>query len=109
MTYDEIRTAWNAQADEHNQWDELGEDEKIEWAASSAAAKERAARIRAQEEVAALKERIARSGVEQRRAVREAVLAEREACAQVCDELVSADACACQIRSRSDAPQEPQQ
>ena len=39
MTYDEIRTAWNAQADEHNQWDELGEDEKIEWAASIAAAK----------------------------------------------------------------------
>jgi len=22
--------AWNAQADEHNQWSELGEDEKVE-------------------------------------------------------------------------------
>ena len=87
MTYDEIRTAWNAQADEHNQWDDLGEDEKIEWAASSAAAKERAARIRAQEEVVALKERIARAGVEQRRAVREAVLQEREACAKACEGL----------------------
>ena len=32
MTYDEIKLAWNAQADEHNQWDELGEDEKVEWA-----------------------------------------------------------------------------
>ena len=49
MTYDEIKTAWNAQADEHNQWDDLGEDEKIEWAASSAAAKERAAHQAAQE------------------------------------------------------------
>ena len=39
MTYDEIRTAWNAQADEHNQWEELGEDEKIEWAALHAAAR----------------------------------------------------------------------
>lgn len=44
---------------------------------------ERAARIAAQTEVVELKERLARSGVEQRRAVREAVLAEREACAQV--------------------------
>lgn len=75
MNYDEIKAAWNAQADEHNQWDDLGEDEKIEWAASIAAAKERAARIRAQEEVVALKERIARAGVEQRRAVSEAVQA----------------------------------
>lgn len=32
MNYDEIITRWNAQADEHNQWDELGEDEKIELA-----------------------------------------------------------------------------
>ena len=39
MKYDEIRHAWNAQADEHNQWDELGEDEKVEWAAIHAAAK----------------------------------------------------------------------
>lgn len=73
MTYDEIKNAWNTQADEHNQWDALGEDEKIEWSGSIAAAKERAARIRAQEEVVALKERITRAGVEQRRAVSEAV------------------------------------
>lgn len=45
----------------------------------------RAARKAAQEEVVDLKERIARAGVEQRRAVREAVLEEREACAKVCD------------------------
>ena len=32
MTYEEIKTAWNAKADELNQWDELGEDEKVEWA-----------------------------------------------------------------------------
>lgn len=31
-TYDQIVAAWNAQADDYNQWDELGEDEKIEWA-----------------------------------------------------------------------------
>ena len=85
MTYEEIKDAWNAQADEHNQWDDLGEDEKIEWAASIAAAKERAARQAAQTELIELKERIARAGVEQRRAVREAVLEEREACAKVCD------------------------
>ncbi len=29
--------AWNAQADEFNQWDELGEDEKLEWTADHAA------------------------------------------------------------------------
>jgi hypothetical protein len=148
MTYDEIRTAWNAQADEHNRWDELGEDEKIEWAAIHAAekargpapifnsagwlklgdlqrkgfrvvgytmehcnvlqdtrrctvdynglvrwvpsaeqevAKERTARQAAQVEVVELKERIARAGVEQRRAVRDAVLEEREACAKACE------------------------
>ena len=28
-----ITSAWNAQADEFNQWDELGEDEKVEFAA----------------------------------------------------------------------------
>ena len=38
MNYDEIKNVWNAQADEHNQWDELGEDEKVEWAAIHAAA-----------------------------------------------------------------------
>lgn len=31
-TYDQIVAVWNAQADDYNQWDELGEDEKIEWA-----------------------------------------------------------------------------
>ena len=72
MTYDEIRFAWNAQADEHNQWDELGEDEKIEWAARVAVVKERTARQAAQAEVADLKGRIARSGVEHRRALERA-------------------------------------
>ena len=37
MTYNEIKAAWNAQADEHNHWDSLGEDEKIEWAFDCAA------------------------------------------------------------------------
>ncbi|ADV02224.1 hypothetical protein [Alicycliphilus denitrificans] len=27
---------WNIQADEHNQWDSLGEDEKIDWAVKMA-------------------------------------------------------------------------
>ena len=85
MKYDEIRHAWNAQADEFNQWVELGLGEKVEWAARLGAAKERAARQAAQTEVADLKERIARAGVEQRRALREAVLEEREACAKACD------------------------
>ena len=146
MKYDEIRHAWNAQADDEKQWNSLTEAEKIEWAARLAAVKargpvpifsqdaqqtlqhlqrkgfnvvgyalehcnswtdnrrctvdseglvrwipsadqevatERAARQKAQAEVAELKERIARAGVEHRRAVREAVLEEREACAQV--------------------------
>ena len=30
--------AWNAQADEHNQWEALGDDEKIEWAMQAARA-----------------------------------------------------------------------
>jgi hypothetical protein len=30
--YQQVIAAWNAQADEHNQWDALGENEKIEWA-----------------------------------------------------------------------------
>ena len=65
-----------------------------------------AARIRAQEEVVALKERITRAGVEQRRAV----LEEREACAKACEgmaRLTAAvmgmeiqDACAAAIRAR---------
>ena len=58
MTYEEIKAAWNAQADEHNQWDALGEDEKIEWAASSAAANERAARQAAQEGWTPVSERL---------------------------------------------------
>ena len=32
MTYEEIKTAWNVQADENNQWDSLSEYEKVEWA-----------------------------------------------------------------------------
>ena len=44
MKYEEIRFAWNAQADEFNQWVELGLIEKVEWAARFGAAKERAAR-----------------------------------------------------------------
>ena len=39
MTHNEIKPVWNAQADEHNQWDELGEDEKVEWAAAYAVTK----------------------------------------------------------------------
>ena len=31
-TYQQVIAAWNAQADGHNQWSELGEDEKVEWA-----------------------------------------------------------------------------
>ena len=149
MTYDEIRFAWNAQADDGDRWHSLSVSEKIEWAAMHAAAKERgpapifysearrklcdlqakgfnvvgyamehcndwqdnrrctvdynglvswvpsadeevakerAARQAAQVEVVELKERIARAGVEQRRAVREAVLQEREACAKACEQ-----------------------
>ena len=37
-TYEHVIAAWNAQADEHNQWDALGEDEKIEWAVACAKA-----------------------------------------------------------------------
>ena len=48
---DEIRAAWNAQADEFNQWGELGEDEKVEWAAAYAATKERAAISKATDDV----------------------------------------------------------
>ena len=29
MTHDEIKTAWNVQADKYNQWDSLSEDEKL--------------------------------------------------------------------------------
>ena len=30
MTYDEIKTAWDVQAVENNQWDSFDEDEKVE-------------------------------------------------------------------------------
>ena len=32
MNRQEIIDSWNAQADEYNQWDDLGEDEKLDWA-----------------------------------------------------------------------------
>lgn len=77
---------------------------------------ERAARIAAQTENEQLKTHRARSGVEQRRAVREAVLEEREACAKLCDEQYykhigaglgevryGIAACAATIRARSAA------
>ena len=154
MTYDEIRHAWNAQAEDFNQWAELGLIEKVEWAARLGAEKERgpapifsqeaqkklehlqrkgfnvvgyaleqsnswtdnrrctvdseglvrwipsadqevaaerAARQKAHEEVVFLKERIARAGVEHRRALHEALQQEREACAQI----VERNAAAC--------------
>ena len=172
MTYDEIRLAWNAQAEDGNGWYSLSEYEKVEWAAIIAAVKargpapifrpeikrklgnlqgkgfrivgyalehcndwtdnrrctvdytglvrwipntddqevstERAARKKEQEEVVALKERIARAGVEHRRALHEALQQEREACAKVCDEVgdkmggsVGAYECAAAIRART--------
>lgn len=42
-SYEQVTHAWNAQADEHNQWDDLGEDEKIEWAAKYGAEQARVA------------------------------------------------------------------
>ena len=83
MKYEEIRHAWNAQAEDFNQWVDLGLIEKVEWAARLGAEKERAARQKAQEEVVFLKERIARAGVEHRRALHEALQQERDACAQI--------------------------
>ena len=47
MKYDEIKTAWNAQAEDGNGWYSLSEYEKIEWAARLGAATERAARQKA--------------------------------------------------------------
>ena len=41
MKYDEIKTAWNAQADDEKQWNSLTEAEKVEWAARLGAEKER--------------------------------------------------------------------
>ena len=148
MKYDEIRHAWNAQAEDGDIWRNLSEYEKVEWAARLGAEKargpapifsqdaqqtlrhlqskgfnvvgyalehcndwtdnrrctvdskglvrwmpsadqevavERAARQGAQEETVALKERIARAGVEHRLALYEALQQEREACAQIVD------------------------
>ena len=108
MKYEEIRHAWNAQAEDGDIWRNLSEYEKVEWAARLGAATERAARQKTQEEVVALKERIARAGVEHRRALHDAVLQEREACAKVCDEVgdkmggsVGAYNCAAAIRART--------
>ncbi len=64
MKYDEIRHAWNAQADDEKQWNSLTEAEKVEWAARLGAEKERGPAP------------IFRH---------EAVLEEREACAKVCE------------------------
>lgn len=36
LTYQQVIDSWNAQADQYNQWDALGEDEKIEWAVACA-------------------------------------------------------------------------
>jgi hypothetical protein len=65
------------------------------------AEKRRAAQI----ENEALKERLARAGLEQHRAVRAAVLAEREACAVVCESwnTAMADKLAAAIRDRGAA------
>ena len=68
----------------------------VRWIPSTSqeVAAERAARQAAQAEVVELKERIAG-------ALHEALHQEREACAKVCEGLVSADACARQIRTRN--------
>lgn len=66
MNYEEIKAAWNAQADEYNQWDKLSAIEKIEWAAAIATEMEQASRALA---------------------VHRAVQEEREACAKVCEEI----------------------
>ena len=160
MTYEEIRHAWNAQAEDGNGWYSLSEHEKVEYAArldaekergpapifsqdaqqtlqhlqrkgfnivgyalehcndwtdnrrctvdskglvrwipstSQEVAVERAARQAAQAEVVELKERIAG-------ALHEALQQERKACVKVCEELVSADACARQIHTRNCVP-----
>lgn len=31
MTYQMIKEKWNKEADKYNQWDNLSEEEKIEW------------------------------------------------------------------------------
>lgn len=98
MTIDEIiRMAREAGADElfrHDGAQDSGigltGNESIIRFAEMVAEAERVTRIAAQCEAVDLQERLARSGVEQRRAVR----AEREACALVCDD------CANAIRAR---------
>ena len=69
------------------------------------AADANAARITAQTENEALKARLAASGVSERRAVREAVLAEREACAVLVHDWNTAmtDKLAAAIRARGTA------
>lgn len=74
----ELFEAWNRRAPVNKQ-DHTERNLEME------VAKERTTRQAAQAEVAELKGRIARAGVEQLRAVREAVLQEREACAKACD------------------------
>lgn len=61
--------------------------EELERFAALVAAADQQKRIAAQIENEELKAKLAASGVSERRAVREAVLAEREECAKVCDEL----------------------
>jgi hypothetical protein len=59
-----IKELWNSQADHQNQWDSLGEDEKLAFAMGLEAAKWDA-----------------QTNVE----IHEAVLEEREECAKVCE------------------------
>ena len=50
MKYDEIKAAWNAQAGKYNQWDELSEIEKIEWAVKYSVATVKRTHLTAQED-----------------------------------------------------------
>ena len=58
MNYQQIIEAWNAQADERNQWDVLGEDEKVEFAARIGALDAKRAPIMTDYEAAAYFERV---------------------------------------------------
>ena len=76
--------------EQHNDWTDnrrctVDSNGLVRWIPSTSqeVAAERAARQAAQAEVVELKERIARAGVEHRRAVHEALQQEREVCAQV--------------------------
>ena len=51
MTPQQIIDAWNAQADEANQWGALGEDEKLMWAYKQAIAEAALARQDVQDEI----------------------------------------------------------